>query len=88
MAIILLSPRLVEMLDMRSETTPEGAINHLSRSRSASQTVQAVLLGVKASMTSTRNREACRSNREDAFDVPSCTYISPAANRATYTVNF
>ena len=61
--------------------------NHLSRRRSDAQTVQAVLLGVKASMTSTRKREACRSNREDAFDVPSCTYISPAEDRAMYDVS-
>ena len=57
-------------------------VEYLSSSRSDSQTVQAVLAGVKASMTKNRKRDACRSKMEVVLEVPSCKYISPAEQRS------
>ena len=45
--------------------------SYLRSKRSDSHTVQAVLEGVKQSMTSSKKREACRSKMEEVRVVPS-----------------
>lgn len=52
--------------------------SYLRSCLSDSHTVQAVLLGVKASMIRTRKRDAWRSNKEDALLVPSWMYVNIA----------
>ena len=51
--------------------------SYLRSKRSDSQTVQAVLEGVKHSMTSSRKSEACRSKMEEVLVVPSWRYMRP-----------